>query len=308
MNEVETSDKRPKRGLLLALIVTMRPHQWIKNLFVLIPLVFAQKLGPVSDWTQLDGAIVQSCIAFGLFCLASGLVYLLNDLVDRDRDRAHPTKKHRPIASGDLPSGAAAGALTVGLVVVEVTAVLVSPPLAAILSSYILLNVAYSFRLKNVVIADIMSIALGFLLRVLGGALAAGVPVTMWLYTCTFLLACFLALGKRRQELRQLGDNTQSTRQVLTSYRLKYVDWGIIGTGMATICSYSFYCFSEHAANQFGTHNLGWTIPFLLVGFGRFLQLVRDANDSPTEAMIRDKIFILNLVLWGATVGGVIYG
>ena len=297
----------PKRGTLAALLITMRPHQWIKNLFVLTPLVFAQKLGPAEEWT-MEGPVVQTLTAFVLFCLGSGLVYLLNDLVDKERDKAHPTKRFRPIASGDLPSKTAAGALAVGLVLVEIAAFFVSIPLATVLSGYILLNVGYSFKLKNVIIADIFSIALGFLLRVLGGALAADVPVTGWLYTCTFLLACFLAMGKRRQELRQMGTEGNKTRKVLEAYSKTLIDRGMILTGGATIVSYSFYCFSSHAVAQFGTHKLGWTIPFLLIGFARFLKLVQTAEDSPTEAMIRDPLFLINLMAWAMVVGGVIYG
>jgi decaprenyl-phosphate phosphoribosyltransferase len=305
----ESLPVRPtKRRLATALLVTMRPHQWVKNFFVLVPLVFAQKLGESWDLTNAETPLARTAIAFGLFCLSSGLVYLLNDLVDKERDRAHPKKKFRPIASGELPMGAAAGALTVGLVVVEGLAVAVSPKLAAVLSGYILLNVAYSFRLKNIVFVDICSISTGFLLRVLGGAIAAGVPVTYWLYACTFLLACFLALGKRKHELCQLGAETHKTRQVLSRYKIKHVDAAILLTGLLTGVCYSAYCFSEHAIGQFGTRNLGWTIPFILFGFWRFITLVKDADESPTEAMIRDPLFLLNLVLWGCAVGGVIYG
>ena len=307
MSQESLPTKNRRRSVFLALLITLRPHQWVKNLFVLTPLVFAQKLETITDWT-LNSPMVQTLMAFGLFCMGSGLVYLLNDLVDKERDKQHPTKRFRPIPAGDLPSGTAAGALTVGLILVEVTAFMVSIPLATVLSGYILLNVAYSFKLKNVVVADILSIALGFLLRVLGGALAAGVPVTGWLYTCTFLLACFLALGKRRQELRQMGEAGENTRRVLKAYRKSWVDRGMVLSGSATIISYSFYCFSDHAVEQFGTHQLGWTIPFLLIGFGRFLKLVQTAEDSPTEAMIRDPLFLINLMAWAGVVGGVIYG
>ena len=293
---------------LLGLLQTMRPHQWVKNGFVLTPLIFAKKLEDLPEWMDPESVVTRTLGAFLLFCIGSGLVYLLNDLVDREKDQLHPQKKDRPIPSGELPVPIAQASLGVGLILTGSLALALSVEFAALLGAYIGMNVAYSFRLKNVIVADILCIATGFLLRVGGGAIAANVPVTEWLYTITFALALFLALGKRKQELQQMGEHGATTRSVLASYSQRGVRLGMGLTGVLAVGTYCLYCFSDHAFDQFETRSLGWTIPFLFFGFARFIQLTRGADQSPTDAMIRDPLFLANLGAWTLVVGGVIYG
>ena len=230
-----TPSTASQRSVLAGLLKTMRPHQWVKNGFVLTPLIFAKKLEGVSEWLNPDSVVTRTLAAFLLFCVGSGLVYLLNDLVDREKDQLHPQKKNRPIPSGALPVAAARTSLAVGLLFTALLALWLSHEFALILGTYISMNVAYSFRLKNVMVADILCIATGFLLRVGGGAIAANVPVTNGLYTITFALALFLALGKRKQELQQMGAEGASTRAVLASYSQTGVRMGMGFTGLLAV-------------------------------------------------------------------------
>ncbi len=306
------ADARPQGAGVLTwargILLSMRPHQWLKNLFVFAPLVFAQRLVDASG--HLDWATVgRSVAAFAIFCLASGGVYLLNDLADRERDRRHPVKCHRPIASGALPVRVAAVAIAVVASTALGWAWWLGADLALVVCVYVLVNIAYSFALKKIPFVDIALIAAGFWLRVLAGAEAIDVPVTWWLYAATFLLAAYLALGKRRHELHAGGDDAHRRREVLAAYRPAHLDGAFYAAGTATAACYVAYTLSEHAALQFGTRWLAVTIPFMLFGLGRFAVLTarHDTHDSPTDAMIRDLPFVLNLALWAATVVAIIY-
>jgi 4-hydroxybenzoate polyprenyltransferase len=286
----------------LTLLKTLRPHQWVKNLFVLLPLVFSKKLlAPDSILTALG--------ALGLFCLASGVVYLINDLVDVDRDRQHPVKRHRPIAAGDLSIGGAR--LTAALLGPGVVACgfLLSRPLALVLAGYVALNLFYSVVLKHLPYLDVLSIAAGFLLRVLGGALALSVPASAWLLVCTALLACYLGLGKRAHELASLGTDARKARSVLERYDLRQVKLVMLVIALATLVTYVLYTISAETRAAFGTRYLAMTGPFTLFGLLRFYQLVTHPHrkSSPTDEMLRDWPFIGSLTLWGATVVVVIY-
>jgi decaprenyl-phosphate phosphoribosyltransferase len=291
------------------IIREMRPHQWVKNLFVLAPLVFAQEVF-LADGALNLASLGKAALAFALFCLLSGMVYILNDLVDREKDRLHPVKKLRPIASGALSVRAAQKTLVIGTIVALVLgAWLLSAMVVGVMAGYFLLNVAYSFQLKNWPFVDIACIAVGFLLRILGGALAVDVNVTGWLYACTFLLACFLALGKRTHELLHSGDDAASRRSVLKSYHANALKWAMGITAIATATCYAAYTFSGWAESQFGTGDLPWTLPFIVFGLARFAQIVHrtEKAESPTEAMIHDLPFLLNLLLWAAAVTYLIY-
>lgn len=286
----------------LALLKTLRPQQWVKNLFVLLPLVFSQKLlAPDSILTTLG--------AVGLFCLASGVVYLINDLVDVERDRQHPVKCKRPIAAGDLSIGGARLAAALLGPGVLAGGYLLSKPLALVLAAYVTLNLFYSIVLKHIPYVDVISIASGFLLRVLGGALALGVPASTWLLVCTALLACYLGLGKRAHELASLGDKAKQARSVLERYNLKHIKIVMLVTAVATLIAYVLYTISAETQAAFGTRYLAVTGPFTLLGLLRFYQLVTHPHreSSPTDQMLRDWPFIGNLALWGATVIIVIY-
>lgn len=285
--------------MIVGLLRSMRPHQWVKNSFVLAPLVFARQL-------DAPGQVALALLATGLFCAISSAVYLLNDCADVDRDRAHPVKRHRPIASGAVPVPVARRVSVVLALVALAGGALVSPALAGCLAGYFAMNIAYTFVLKHVGWLDVAVIALGFMVRVLAGAFAIDVAISNWLLLCTFLLALYLGLGKRRHELLTTDETEQ--RRSLRHYRPKTVAAAMIGTAIATACAYSAYALSEHAASMFGTALMPATVPFIVVGVGRFYQLT-SADDlrSPTERIVRDAPFVANILGWGALVVYLIY-
>jgi len=275
----------------------MRPHQWVKNAFVFAPVVFAGRLGDVPS-------LALASFATFAFCVLSGSVYLLNDAFDVERDRRHPTKRFRPIAAGRItPSTAVAWSAALVVVSVGVSAVL-SWRLSLVMLAYYGLNVAYTRALKNVAYLDVMIIATGFLLRVLAGALAINVAISPWLLGCTFLLALFLGFGKRLHELRMMDVGTSESRAVLQRYTISAVRRMMGLTATATLAAYAAYTFSAHAVHLFGTHWVPLTIPFTLFGLLRFMVLTgRDEEGvSPTEQIVRDVPFILNIVAWGLVV------
>lgn len=292
-----------------ALLKTMRPHQWVKNLFVFAPLIFARRFVHQATGTIDWLAIGQTTLVFGMFCLTSGAVYLLNDIVDRDKDRLHPTKRLRPIPSGRLSVPTATIVSVSSAIVALTVGLLWEPLLAGVLTAYLTLNVAYSFILKHIVFADVISIATGFLLRILGGAIAITVPVTVWLYACTFLLASFLGLGKRKHEILLSHKSAHAQRRVLRSYRLHWVNRAMVVLGIATAVCYTAYTVSEHAIHQFGSRAMVFTVPFIVVGLFRFVGLLNRSQvaDSPTDAMLKDRWFLTNLAAWVVVVLWIVY-
>lgn len=279
----------------------MRPHQWVKNLFVIAPLVFAKQLFDVPT-------ALRTLAAFVLFCLASSTVYYLNDLADVEADRAHPVKRKRPIASGVVPVGLARNvALGMALTAVAGGFLLGLSFLAAVVI-YLVLNLAYSARLKRVPYVDVLVIAAGFELRVLGGAYAAQVPASTYLLVVTFLLATFLGFGKRSHELSQAGERTEQ-RKVLQSYHPTTLLVLLYATALATVLAYVLYTLDPNTSAFFGTRFLVATAPFTLFGVLRFLHLVRHRPEaeSPTDEMLRDWPFLLNLAFWAGAVTLVIY-
>ena len=241
--------------------------------------------------------------------MASSAVYLLNDCVDVDKDREHPTKRNRPIAAGIVSVATARRAA----VLLALTAIGGGAALdwrfGVVAATYLVQNYAYSFYLKNIAYVDVLSIATGFLLRVLAGAFAIRVPMSEWLIGCTFLIALFLAMGKRRHELENAGKEGVKQRKVLEAYAHGPLTYGMTGAAMATIACYTAYTLEPSTAARFGTDNLWMTIPFIVFGMVRFLILAAKADDprSPTEQMIRDISFILNVVIWGLFVIYLIY-
>lgn len=289
------------RAVLLGLLRTMRPHQWVKNLFVVAPIFFARE---VFDPQRLHVTMA----AFALFCAISSSVYVLNDLADLEADRAHPVKCKRPLASGRVSVGAAR-VTGVGLMLLGLGgAMLISLPFAATLLAYLVLNIAYTFKLKRVAYLDVLCIASGFELRVIAGTLAAQVPPTTYLLVVTFLLAAFLAFGKRMHELAQ-GDGAVKQRAVLQRYQPQAVVVLLYITALSTVAVYTMYTLDPDTAEAFGTTRLGFTVPFTLFGVLRFLRLVsnRGDADSPTEQMLRDIPFLVNLALWAVAVTAVLY-
>lgn len=286
-------------SMLPGLVRTMRPHQWVKNLFVLAPLVFAREL------TNLELA-AHAFAGFACFCVLSSAVYVLNDLLDVDADRAHPTKKNRPIASRTVSVDAARSFFVVLLVIAIAGSALLGMPFLLVAMGYLTNNLAYSFGMKKVAYLDVLSIAGGFELRVLAGAFAAAVPASSYLLVFTFLLACFLGLGKRRHELAHVSAG--QTRAALRAYDPRIVT-GLLGlTGLATVVVYTIYTLDQHTIAMFGTPYLVVTSAFMLVGVARFVQLTQKTDaDSPTDAMLKDKLFVATFLLGAVCVVALIY-
>lgn len=285
--------------MLLGLLKTLRPKQWIKNAFVGVPLVFGQKL------FELD-ALWRVAAAFALFCLVSGCVYVINDIVDVDKDREHPKKKHRPIPSGQLPPTVARNFTIVAVPLALTAAFFLAPWYAATLGGYFGLNILYCFQTKKVPYLDVLSIATGFVLRVLAGALVIDVPPSPWLLGCTALLAMFLGFGKRAHELAQSGSKTRS---VLEHYSPEALRWVLHTLALLTALVYGLYTQSAHVQHSFGDAPLIWTLPFPIIGILRFIHLVTSRPDaeSPTEEMLKDWLFMGNFVVWLIVTGVVLY-
>lgn len=288
-----------------ALLVTMRPHQWVKNLFVAAPLVFSRHLS--DPHFALRAAIAVAC-----FCLLSGAVYAFNDVRDVEADRAHPDKRHRPIAAGHLHERTATLAAAALAAAALAGSAALHWKVAAFGACYASVNLAYSIKLKHVAFVDVALIAAGFLLRVLAGAAAIAVRPSLWLLLCTGLLAAMLGLGKRAHELAWAASSgTQATtRAALAGYRLPLVRAAVLLLGAATAVAYVLYCRDPHTIGFFETDRLILTAPFPVLGIARFatLALYRPSRKSPTDAMLRDPLFLANLVAWAISVVWIVYG
>ncbi|WP_172824745.1 UbiA prenyltransferase family protein [Pajaroellobacter abortibovis] len=292
---------------------TLRPYQWVKNLVVLAPMFFHKDLflstaaGPALNLV----VTIRAVAATAIFCLLSGAVYTINDLVDVEVDRAHPLKKNRPIARGDVPKPFAK-IMSVFLVVFSLgTSYLLDPYFAFLALAYFLQNVLYSFKVKHVPFGDVILIALGFVLRVLGGGIVTKTYVSRYLLVCTALLALFLGFGKRRHELKMNAAGKQ--RPVLKEYTSTSLNIALGITGAATVIVYTAYSLDPMTRVWFQSDWLWLTIPFVLFGILRFLFLVirngdrEETNESPTQAMLSDAPFVFNLLLWLFVVIAVVY-
>lgn len=289
--------------MVLAVLKSLRFHQWVKNLFVLGPLVFARR---VDD----PHAVLSAVLAVACFCLLSSAVYVFNDIVDVDKDRAHPLKRLRPIASGAL-SVRNAWALAAILALVGLGgSYLIARLLAAIAAGYLAQNVAYSFWLKHVPFVDVACISAGFLLRVLGGACAISVDPSGWVLLCTLLLAAFLGFGKRAHELRVAGSKGGTQRLVLDRYPPNVLRVLLYLLAVLTILAYVLYTQSPHALTFFGTRRLALTVPFVVFGVLRFIWIVQGKVDSesPTDSMLRDAPFLINLLGYAVAIMSILYG
>jgi decaprenyl-phosphate phosphoribosyltransferase len=305
--EIPVIPESPEGTLLWrvrGMIRTMRPHQWVKNLFVLAPVVFAREL-------TRPTFILAALGAFAVFCLLAGAVYTINDLVDADADRVHPVKRERPIASGRVPVPVARA-----MVVVLVTLALGSALVVGVVSdrlpfffvalAYFLQNVAYSFRMKKVAYVDVGFISLGFVLRVLAGGYATHTPVSGYMIACTALIALFSGFGKRRHELA--GANAGKQRSSLEAYSPRALTIALAVTGFGSVAVYLAYTLDPPVF----FHHTPWlwvTTVHPLFGVIRFLQLVvgRPKAESPTQEMLRDVPFVLNLVLWIIEILAIVY-
>ncbi len=303
---LDSTDSAGYPSRVLPLIKTLRPHQWVKNVFVAAPLVFSHHL--------LDKTYVwREAVAVLAFSLLAGAVYAFNDVLDVEQDRVHPTKCRRPIASGKVSEDTALLAAGILAVIALVGSTLLSRMLGVWAGLYLAQNVAYSVRLKHVAFVDVCLIASGFLLRVLAGAAAIDVPASGWLLACTGLLALFLALGKRAHELawaERSGKGSTATRAALAGYRLTTVRLAMIVLAVATTAAYAAYTLDEHTVEMFHTSRLVLSTPFVALGIIRFvwLALYRPKDESPTEAMLRDPWFVLDLAAAAVTILYIIYG
>jgi len=287
--------------VIIGLVKTMRPKQWVKNIFVFAPLTFDVKLFNLHY-------LAQTLAGFVLLCLVSGAVYTINDLADIKKDRQHPKKRNRPLASGQLSiSAAVIAAVAIPLVALPL-GFLLNSAFGVILTGYLLIQITYSFWLKNVVIIDVMLIAAGFLLRV-----AAGVPLvdakrfSPWLYICMTLLALLIGFGKRRHELVLLKENAQMHRQSLQEYNLSLLDHIISIVTASTLLAYALYTFS--AKGLPANYTMMLTIPFVLYGIFRYLYLihVKGMGGAPEEIALSDQPLQVTVVLWGLSVIIVMY-
>lgn len=288
-------------GVIGGLIKTIRPHQWVKNLFVMAPIVFAKNVFQAQ-------ALTRALTAFGVFCLLSGAVYTLNDILDVEADRVHPKKRHRPIASGRVPIGLARGFLAVlVLVAFSLSAVLFPLSFLGVALAYFVLNVAYSLKLKRIPFIDVMCIAAGFVLRVTGGGFAIDVRVSWYMFACTALLALFLGFGKRRHEIS--AEHAGKQRKSLESYSAGGLNAALAITGTATIAVYILYTLDKDTRAFFRSDQLWMTTPSVLIGIWRFVQIVRGnpKSESPTQEMLRDGLFVLNLLAWAIVVVVIVY-
>jgi 4-hydroxybenzoate polyprenyltransferase len=284
-----------------ALLRSLRPEQWLKNGFVLAPIVFSGLTGDPDAW-------LRSLLAVIAFCAASSATYLVNDLIDREADRVHPVKATRPIAAGEVSAvqgGAAAAALVTAALAV---AVWLGGWFPLTLIAYISLVLLYSALLKKAVFLDVLVVAAGFVLRVVGGAVAIHVPVSRWILVVAYLLALYLALGKRRTELVLLGAEAGSHRAVLGHYTLPMVDSAISVVLGATVLAYALYTVAPDTVAKVGSEGLLATVPIVLYGLFRYLYLLHrhELGGSPTRALLTDRPLLACVVIWLAVAAVVI--
>lgn len=279
----------------------VRPHQWVKNVFVLAPVVFAKEIFE-------RALLLRAASAFVLFCLIAGSVYGLNDLADVEADRHHPVKRYRPIASGRVPKTWVIP-IVVALIAGSLTAaVLIDWRFAAVLLFYFIENIAYTKKLKHVAYVDVACIALGFVLRVLAGGFATGIAISSYLLACTALLALFLGFGKRRHEFSAASRHGRQ-RRALESYKRGGIDAALTLTALATVATYLAYTLDRHTRDFFHTDWLWTSTLFVVLGMARFLFLVRSRPkaESPTQEILRDGPFVAIMMGWLAVVIWVVY-
>jgi len=286
----------------LALLASLRPRQWVKNLFVFAGVIFSQQMLTPLAWTALG--------AFAIFCGLSGAIYLFNDVADAERDRLHPSKRLRPIASGELSRTTASifGALLLAGCLAAAVRIGVAFGLVAL--GYAALLTAYSVWLKHIVILDVLTVAAGFVLRAVAGAVAVDAEISGWLLICTILIALFLALGKRRHEYRSLARNAAAHRPILAEYSESFLDQMISVVTASTVTAYALYTMSPETVAKFHTRLLPVTLPFVLYGIFRYLYLLyrRDLGGNPSDLLVTDKALLFDALLWMLATFVIIYG
>jgi 4-hydroxybenzoate polyprenyltransferase len=289
-------------SLAVAAVLSLRPRQWAKNLFVFAGLIFSQSLFSPLVWPALA--------AFLIFCALSGAVYVFNDLADIEKDRLHPAKRNRPIARGALPVPAAA-ALGVGLLAGSLIAAAFLPlGFGLTAAAYAALLIAYSIWLKHIVIVDVLTVAVGFVLRAVAGAEAIAVEISGWLVICTILIALFLALGKRRHEYRTLRGEAAAHRPILAEYSESFLDQMVAVVTASTVTAYALYTMSPETVAKFNTRLLPVTLPFVLYGIFRYLYLLYrlELGGNPSDLLLNDRALLVNTGLWMLSLLIIIYG
>jgi 4-hydroxybenzoate polyprenyltransferase len=292
----------PRRGIAINLLVSLRPHQWSKNLLVFAGLLFSRRLFDLA-------AFFETVAAFAIFCALSGVVYLTNDVLDRHTDRNHPLKSRRPIAAGLTPVALALGSAVVLALAALIGAVALGWRFALVAFAYVVLNTMYSAFLKHIVILDVLTIAVGFVLRAAAGAVAIDVVISHWLFVCTILLALFISLAKRRHEIVLLAEGATTHRPILGEYSPYLLDQMIGIAAGSSLIAYILYTISPENAEKFGTPWLDLTIPFPLYGIFRYLYLVhrRDGGGSPADMLLSDYPLLACVVSWALAVVIIIY-
>lgn len=288
--------------ILKNLLVSLRPKQWIKNLFVILPIIFGRKL-------FVSPENINTVIAFLLFCMASGVVYVMNDILDVEKDKLHPDKKQRPIASGRVTVRHAAGfALLLGCLSI-LFSFLLDKTFGWTIIVYLVFNLLYTRVLKEAVIIDVFCIGVFFLLRILAGGVVAKTGVSHWILFMTTLLALFLGFSKRRQELSLYGKTAASHRSVLAKYNPYFIDQMVAVITSSIVIAYMLYTVDGATVGRFGTDHLMFSIPFVYYGIFRYLYLIHEKHQDadPTRLLLSDGKMQINLALWVAVCVGVIY-
>ncbi|MCX7812975.1 MAG: decaprenyl-phosphate phosphoribosyltransferase [Pseudothermotoga sp.] len=279
----------------------MRPKQWVKNLFVIVPLLFSRKLFFLRDFSR-------SFAVFVLFCCVSSAVYILNDIEDAPLDKLHPTKKKRPIASGQVSVRLSYFLFFTLLIVSFVGSLLLSWYVFICFLIYVLLNVFYTFRGKKMILVDVFCIAAGFAMRVMAGSYVLNLSPSAWLIISTFFLSLFLGFSKRKAELTVSGENNHGQRPLLRLYDANLLTSVIVSTGTASIVFYALYTLDNRTVQQFGTDKLYLTVPFVCYGVFRYMLLsMLSGQEDPTDILVKDKGLWIAIGLWFLTVMLVLY-
>jgi len=288
--------------MISALVKLARPAHWLKNGIIILALIFA---GEMADPQKVELAF----IAVAIFCLLSSAVYTFNDLIDREVDRKHPLKKQRPIASGQVSSGTAIFIILILIGIALISAKMINPNFFAISVIFLVLNLLYTLWLKNIVIIDVMMVALSFVVRAYAGAFAIEVPASKWMLINTLLLALFLGFGKRRHELVFLEHEAAAHRRILVKYSPYLLDQLIAVVTPSVLVMYMLYSFSTEVSLKLGTQNLFTTIPFVVYGIFRYLYLIHkeEKGGSPTRVLISDRPILITVILWLMTTILVLY-
>ena len=290
-------------GRAAALIRLLRPYQWTKNGVVLLPLVFAQEMGNAQ-------AVLRALAATGIFCLLSCAIYIFNDIRDREQDRQHPDKRNRPLASGAVSVSVAVVFCGILLVAGLVGAAGLGRRFMLTAGGYVVLMICYSLGLKRLLLIDVLSVAMGFVLRATGGAVAIDVRFSNWLVVCTLFLALFLALGKRRHELAVLNADAWAHRSVHEAYTIDFLDAMILLVAGGAMVCYTIYTCSQEVVSRVGTDKMYLTLPFVVYGLGRYLWLLRQGLDGgdPSMTLLRDYPLMLTVALWLAGCVAILLG